>query len=171
MSNNSCSINQQEILYKNIAIAAIKQIKAEEAKKYKKDILHNTEMLLRRYHDIAESMKMAKYKFSVGNEELVIRSIMRSKATSAIMVNHIKVCMEQLEERFPQKAKIIDIMYLNIDYRDATWEDKIADIVDMSGKIFGTEVSESTITRWRKDMVSELAVILFGADGLRLFTM
>jgi hypothetical protein len=172
MNNDNCTrASSQEILYKNIAIAAIKHLKDEENKKYKKNILHNTEMLLRRYFDIADSMKTAKYKFAVGNEELIIRSIMRSRTTSAIMINHLKCCMEQLQQKYPQKAKIIHIMYFDENYRDATWEDKIADIVDMSVKLFGTEVSESTVTRWRKDMVSELSVILFGVDGLRLFTM
>jgi len=159
---------ETEVFYLNIAKQAIKEIRREEKDNQRKAALHNTKLLLKRYLDIRDSIKLAKCHFMVSEEEIILKSIFRSRAVSKLLLNHIDACMDSLESKHQGKAKILKLMYCNEQYRTLTYFEKIASIAEQSHNLVGVIASERTVERWISDMTVELSTILFGADGLRL---
>lgn len=163
--------NETEIFYKNIAKQAIREIRQEEKAKSKQEALHNTKILLKRYLDIKDSMKVIKCHYMIANEEIWLKSIFRSKAVSKLYLNHVDTCIEILEDKFKGKAKVIRLMYLTDEYRMLSHHERIMTISEQSMWLMGVMASDRTIERYLADMISELSVLLFGADGLRIWTI
>jgi hypothetical protein len=164
-------ITETEILYKNIAKAAIRELRKEEKEKQKKEVLHNTELLLNRYFDIKEAMGLARCRFKVADEEIWLKSIFRNKAISKFLINHFETCMDVLEEKYAGKARILRLMYMDLGYRGLSWQERILSISEQSEHLLGVIASERTVAKWRADMVRELSLLLFCADGLKLYTL
>lgn len=174
MSNTqkrTLSQNDTEIFYKNIAKHAIKELKREEKENQRKAILHNTELLIKKYFDIKDAIEDEDLAFYIDEEQIILSSVLRNKATARLLLEYVDMCIEKLKNKFPDKSKILDIMYFTPQHSHLTWDEKIYMIYEQSRHLFGTIVSERTITRWRTEMVDELALLLFKADGIKIWTL
>jgi len=159
---------------------AIKMYKEEQKKQQKKTVLRNTRVLLNHYNDLKNHYEHAKCQTSdiidikmedgrvsitsSKNEEIVIESIKRSRMVTLIMLKHIDASLALLRMKStdqPEKYEVINDLYIHP--IDTDWQERIFKV---SEKL---HISESTVRRWEKDMINELGVYLFGADGLRVF--
>lgn len=163
--------NDTEIFYKNIAKHAIRELKQEEKENQKKATLHNTELLLNKYFDIKDAIEDQDLAFFIDGEQIILSSVLRNKANARLLLEYVDMCIEKLKKKFPEKSKILEIMYFTPQHSHLSWTEKIYMIYEQSRYLFGEVVSERTITRWRKEMVDELSLSLFKADGIKIWTL
>ena len=158
-------MSELELVAREAAREVLAMYKEQEKQKQRKEILHNTNELLKRYLDIKDYLRTAKCHYIVNSEEIWLKSIFRSKATTRFLVSHVDTSIEILGAKHPDLTRIIKIIYTDEQCRNLSWEEKIANLaVDMC-------MSERNVARWRGRAVDELSIILFGADGLRLWTI
>lgn len=148
---------------------AIKAYDKEKEAEKRKGVLHNTRLLLRHYNDLTAHYEMAvddsekiKYSFDIDVRELdevYIKSIMKSKIKTMIIIAHIDMALEQLRKKYVQsgtveKYQAMEMVYLN----NKSYED------------VGEKLNCSTITarRWVNQAISDLSVFLFGIDGVKM---
>ncbi len=168
---------------------AVKMIKEEERKGKKKRAFQNTNLLLDHYLELKEFCENAIYESAphavddenkqlyeiideVTGEEISVRSIKRSREVTLIMLNHVETALETLKQKcecsdkdeMMDKYTVIDMLHLNPNLQELEWVDRLGTVCDELGK------SETTIRRWRSEMVSKLGIYLFGVEGLNLLT-
>ena len=176
MAKKTGTVNIQEIA-KAAAIEALKLQKNEERERIRKNRFHNTELLLKNYLGLVEHFKNSIEKASdimdvddlvdIGADDIIIQSIRRSRARSIVMISQLETCLEILRIRMAskiqdEKYEVIKLLYLNPELINKPWADRI--------QIVTTKIqcSEASVHRWKNDMISELSVLLFGVDGLKL---
>lgn len=176
MSKKAGMINVQEIA-KAAAIEALKLQKDDERQRLRKNRFHNTELLLKNYLSLAEHLKSSIDKTSdiidIGEltdndmDDIIIQSIMRSKMRTLIMICQLESSLEILRLRMnakgqSEKYSVIQKLYLDLGKNSIPWTDRLL--------VVATEVDcgESSVRRWRNEMITELSVLLFGVDGLKL---
>jgi len=160
--------NDTEVFYKNIALAAIKEYKEVEKRQYKKAIKHNTSALLNHYLDLKYFFVNTNHKCAAAGESMIIESVRRNKMTCRLLMVHINNCLKRLQEKFsytPVKYNVIHALYLDDEFGKIEWNERVYTIC------FELNISESTLKRYRNELESELSVILFGPEGLKLFTL
>lgn len=177
-SGSSKTVKQSSV--QEIATAAAKEAlrlqKKEERDRIRKSRYHNTELLLKHYLRLVDHRDSSKDKASdvlsaeevkeIG-DEVIIRSITRSRARTEVMINHIDTCLDILKERQEAKGQgdkyeVIWCLYMDPARRDLEWGKRIEAI---AGELY---CSPDSVRRWKNEMVQELSVLLFGVDGLQL---
>lgn len=172
---------QQAINIQEIATVAAKEAlrlqKVEERRYIKKNRFHNTELLLKNYLKLIDHRDTSKDKASdilspeeldeLGVDDIIIQSIMRSRARTAVMINQIETCMDILKARQEAKCQgekydVIWCLYMDKARRDIEWGKLIEVVAEEK------HCGESSVYRWKNEMVRELSVLLFGVDGLQL---
>lgn len=170
-------VNIQEIATA-AAIEALKLQKADERMRMRKSRFGNTELLLKNYLNLIEHFELSQdkaseedleaYNFEEADmEDVIIRAIRRSRIRTLIMVLQIEVCLEKLRTKMidmgqPEKYAVIEKLYLDPTKRLMPWLERV--------RIIAAEIpcSESSVNRWKNDMIRDLSVLIFGADGLPL---
>ena len=171
------TVNIQE-LARAAAIEALKLQKNEERMRIRKNRFHNTELLLKHYLGLVEHFEIAQdkaseedleaYNFEEADmEDIIIQSIRRSRIRTKIMILQIEICLETLRAKMidkgqPEKYAVIEKMYL----------DPVKSSIPLTERkqIIAAEIhcGETSVWKWRNEMINELSVLLFGVDGLRL---
>lgn len=165
---------------------AIKMIKEEERKDKKKRAFQNTNLLLEHYLELKDFSNNVVYESTfaidveqsqiyeiidqVTGEEISVKSLKRSKEVTLIMLNHVDCALETLKQKcecsnkddMMDKYTVIDMLHLNPALQELEWADRLGTVCDELGK------SETTIRRWRSEMVSKLGIYLFGVESLNL---
>jgi len=168
------------------AKTAIREFKADERKAKKKRAFQNTNLLLEHYYDLQGFTRSAVFHRSdtpyetdeagenlqkiieeVSGEEITVKSIKRSRELTMIMISHVDTALEQLRKkceanRTEDRYTVIDMLHLDPTLQELEWAERLKTVCDELDK------SESTVRRWRSEMVSQLGIYLFGLDGLKL---
>lgn len=171
------TVNVQEIATA-AAIEALKLQRNEERMRIRKNRFGNTELLLKHYlglvqhvensQDKASEEDLEAYNFEEADmEDVIIRAIRRSRIRTLIMVTQIDISLEQLKKKMinkgqPEKYVVIEKLYLDPTKSLMPWLERV--------RIVAAEIpcSESSVNRWKNDMIRDLSVSIFGADGLQL---
>ena len=160
------------------AIEALKLQKTEEREKIRKNKFHNTELLLKHYLGLIEHFENAQDKASedlieafsiedMDDEEVIIQAIRRSRIRTKVMIMQIEICLGVLREKMiakgqPEKYVVIEKLYL----------DPVKNLMSLTERkqIVAAEIhcGETSVWKWRNEMIDELSILLFGVDGLRL---
>lgn len=171
------TVNIQEIATA-AAIEALKLQKNDERMRIRKNRFHNTELLLKHYLALVEHFEIAQdkaseedmeaYNFEEADmDDIIIQAIRRSRIRTLIMVVQIEVCFGRLRTKMidkgqPEKYAVIEKMYL----------DPVKNSIPLTERkqIIATEIhcGETSVWKWRNEMIDELSVMLFGVDGMRL---
>jgi hypothetical protein len=180
MKNKNGYMNAQDIAVE-AAMEAIKRYKQDEKEKIKKTRMHNIGLLMTHYLDFVEHYDNIKHKASDIQEELqmeyeeeldfddiIIHSIKRSRLRTKIMIEQIETAvllterqMEQRNEK--EKIEALKRIYMDPAKKNIKFNQRIIIVAEEIGNCH-----EATIRRWNKEMLNELAVKLFGVDGLQL---
>lgn len=158
-------LSEIEVLAKEAAVQAIKDFRADEKKREKRAILHNTEILLKEYQELKYFFENCTESDMVCDEEIVVGSLRKDKVTTRLLYHHVNKCLHRLRQKEKEKIKVIDILYLEPHYIAWKWDDKINESMERC------KISQATAYRWKNDIISDLGVMLFGADGLRIWTI
>lgn len=107
-------------------------------------------------HDVEKDIMEFK---DIDDFELYIKSIMRSKARTLIMITHIDSTRQVLEEKLSKndevyKFKVIKSIY--IDEKPMTFEELAENY----------SCNPRTIRRWFNEIIRELSILLFGIGAL-----
>ncbi|CCO08264.1 hypothetical protein [Desulforamulus hydrothermalis] len=165
-------VNTHEIA-KIAAREALKEFKEEERQRVKRTRYQNTELLLKNYLSLLDHYENSKDKASDIMEldddmdEVIVKAIKKSRIRTAIMITQIETCLEILRLRMsakgqPEKYQVIKSLYLDKARRDMPYGELV--------KVVAEEIhcGEATVRRWKKEMITELSVLIFGVDGLKL---
>lgn len=176
--------NVQEIA-KTAAKEALRELKEEERQRIRRTRYHNTELLLKNYLSLLDHYENSKDKASdipdevlhfVFNpdtdldddmDEVIVKAIKRSRIRTAIMITQIETCLKILKLRMaskgqPEKYEVINSLYLDKARRDIERSELV--------KVVAQELNcgEKSVYRWKNEIVTELSILLFGVDGLKL---
>lgn len=177
MSKRLGTVNIQEVATA-AAIEALKLQKNEERMRIRKNRFGNTELLLKHYlglvqhfensQDKASEEDLEAYNFEEADmEDVIIRAIRRSRIRTLIMVTQIDICLGQLKAKMtnkgqPEKYVVLEKFYI----------DPAKSLMPLTERkiMIAAEIhcGETSVWKWRNEMISELSVLLFGVDGLRL---
>jgi hypothetical protein len=141
------------------AIEAVKYYVEFEKTTRKRAILHNTEEILKHYISFVDSVE------SIETEDMFIKSFTESKTVTEALLRHVNRCFDKLEERYPIQFNTLAYLYLDGELAKVEWCERI----EITAIKMNT--SESTVRRWRKEMVQELSALIFGAETLKLWTI
>ena len=164
MRNNT----DDQVFYKNIAMAAITEFKDREKRDKKRQVRHNTSILLNHYLDLKYFFNGTHYKCNMGGEPVILESVRKNKMACRFLMFHINGCIKRLEEKFdkqPEKFLAIKFLFLDDEMGKLDWQARMK----MTGERLN--ISESTLKRYRNEMESELSIMLFGPEGLKIFTL
>lgn len=177
MGKRSSTVNIQEIATA-AAVEALKIQKTEERERARKNKFRNTELLLKKYLSLIKHLELAQDKASdedlkalniedMDDEDVIVQAIRRGRIRTLIMVTQVEVSLIELREKMidkgqPEKYLVIDKLYLDPDKSLLPWTERV--------RIIATELrcSERSVYMWKNDMIEELSIMVFGADGLRL---
>jgi len=176
MSKKYGTVNVQEIALA-AATEALKLQKNDERMRIRKNRFHNTELLLKNYLGLVEHFSNSIDKASdimniddlvdIDMDDLVIQSIRRSRMRTIVMISHMETCLEALKIKMiikgqPERYEVIRKLYVEPNKNAMQWSDRL--------QIVATEINcgESSVRRWRNEMIEELSVLLYGVDGLKL---
>jgi hypothetical protein len=162
-------INIEETINK-AAKQAIREYDKEKKQEQRKNVFHNTRLLLKHYNDLKQHVdnaiddvtRLESDLIDLGDierDELYILSIKRSKSKTLIMIAHIDMAMEILRQKEIKLCSIEKYETLKMFYIDEVSYDDII-------RHFNCGVN--TPRRWINDMINELSILLFGIDGLKL---
>ncbi|ADK16690.1 helix-turn-helix domain-containing protein [Clostridium ljungdahlii] len=167
MKHNTVSIDET---IKRAAKEAIKEFDQEKKEEKRKNVFHNTKLLLEHYNDLVSHVNNAIDDVNkleqdlediddLDRDELYILSIKKSKSKTLIMIAHIDMAMEVLKKKqhkmcSPEKYRALELFYL----KEKTYEE-VAERLSC-GVV--------TARRWIREMTDELSIQLFGIDGLKL---
>lgn len=160
-------------------IATVKQEMNQEVvktRKYEKK-LHNTRLLLKNFRKFKkhsdqadftavsliddELLEMLDIDFEDKHDELYIKSILRTKERTAKMLNYIQKVLEfNVTYTIGNKTEHNRALTLKLIYVDGMTQSQVADKLG---------VDERSIRRYIEDGVSDVAPLMFGIDGIKLF--
>lgn len=167
-----------------VAHEVLKQFKEEEEKAETKTVFRNTRVLMSHYNELKAHCKGymddlcndETYKYGQLNydkviqelsEDVIIESILRTRARTYVMVKYIDTCLEVLQESMKnaniyEKYQVFKIFYLDIETCKLQRSEKKS--------IAATEliISERTAERYELDMIHEMSVLLFGIGASKL---
>jgi len=171
------TVNVQEIATA-AAIEALKLQKKDELERIKKNRFHNTELLLKNYLNLIEHFELSQDKASVEDleafdfdgadvDDIIIRSIRRSRIRTLVMVLQIEACLGRLRGKMADKGQLEKYVVIEKLYLDPV---KSSMPLTERKQIIAAEVhcGETSVWKWRNEMINELSVLLFGVDGIRL---
>ncbi|MBU5677894.1 hypothetical protein KQI88_15865 [Alkaliphilus sp. MSJ-5] len=147
---------------------AIKEFKIENQKQEKKQVYHNTRLLLRHYNDLQEHILDAVDNINqmecdidiheLNEDDLYILSIKQSKVKTLIMLAHIDVSLEKLKQKQIKLGTVEKYRALEMFYFQGKTYEQIQEEL---------HCGLGTPGRWVNQMVNQLSIYLFGIDGLK----
>lgn len=147
--------------------------------------LKNTNLLLKNYRNLVDHCEKAVHElaedildteedanvismfdewYDLKDDKTIIESILKSKIRTSIILKHITTCVDFYKYKainsndLELQRRVKVVQYLFLDPIPKTYEE-IADI---------EHISTVTVSRDRKKAISELAVLIFGIDGLEM---
>ncbi len=155
---------------------AINEFVAKEKADKKKQIFQNTNLLLEHYLDLKAYCDHATYKGYLEDEEdsltidgfeITIKSIRANREVTLIIISHVDTALSLLKDKckekdMGEKYKVIEFLHLDENQQAIPWSERISLVSD------DLCCGETTVRRWRNEMVKDLSVFLFGVDGLKL---
>lgn len=156
-----------EEIAKAAARETVAEIRAEEHRKKRGQILHNTRRLMENYNRMVQSVQEGIAELADMTDEPIdgleageaffVESILKSKTRSLVMLAHIDKCLQLLEaeeyrSNTPEKYLAYKYFYL-----DELSYESIAEIYGYSDR---------TARRWVSELNNILSVYLFGVDAL-----
>lgn len=171
------TVNIQEIATA-AAVEALKIQKTEERARKRKNRFHNTELLLKHYLGLVEHFENSQdtatedviEAFSIedlDDEDVTILAIRRSRIRTVVMIKQMESSLARLKSRMdikgqPEKYDVIRKLYLEPSKSLIQWSDRL--------QLVAAEIhcGESSVRRWRNEMIDELSILLFGVDALQL---
>ena len=168
--------SESEIIALAAAREAICEFVAKEKADRKKQIFQNTNLLLEHYLDLKAYGDNAIYQGYIGDEEdslcidgyeITIKSIKANREVTLIIISHIDMALSLLKKKcqvkdMGEKYKVIEFLHLDENQQAIPWSERISLVSD------DLCCGETTVRRWRNEMVKDLSVFLFGVDGLKL---
>lgn len=166
-------INTHEIA-RTAAREALREFKEEERQRVKRTRYQNTELLLKNYLSLLDHYENSKDKASdimdlddLDMDEVIVKAIKRSRIRTAIMITQIETCLEILKLRMsakgqPEKYQVIESLYLDKARRHIPFGELVKTVAEE------VHCGEATVRRWKNEMITELSVLIFGVDGLKL---
>ena len=165
--------NIDDIIKKTVA-ETLKEYDYKKKQELRKNVFHNTELLLKNYNSLTEHYKNAVDSISFENveenileivddiectDELFIKSIRRSKFRTLIMITHIDCSLKELKaemikKKLKEKYEVLDLLYL---------QEKGYDEIALR-----LHCSEMTARRWKNEMIQSLSIYLWGIDGAKI---
>lgn len=171
----------------------IEKINDERKQKMYDARKYNTELLLKNYRNfkkhISDSVysseqvkKLAKEKeeykidFDEPMDDTYIKSILKSKMTTGILLEQIDIflnyyqirCKNSKREEIRRRGRVIELLYIK-DLEDeemiSAGIEKAITFEDIADMLY---ISTKTVNRDRKAAIKELSVLLFGIEGLRI---
>lgn len=164
------AINIDETISRAVK-AAIKEYDKEQKAESRKNVFHNTKLLMKHYNDlkshidnaIADVTQLEDDKLELGEmyeeDELYILSIKKSKTKSIIMIAHIDTAMTTLYNQHRKKGTSEKYRALKSYYIDEKTYEEIAEQLNCG---------VNTPRRWINEMLNELGVYLFGVECIKL---
>jgi len=177
MGKRSGMVNIQEIATA-AAVEALKIQKNEEREKARKNRFRNTELLLKNYLSLIKHFELAQdkaseedletYNFEEADlEDITVQAIRRGRIRTLIMVTQVEVSLVALRKRMidkgqPEKYAVVEKLYLDPVKSLLPWKER--------NRLVAEELhcGETSVWKWKNDMIEELSIIIFGIDGLRL---
>lgn len=159
---------RMEKVAKAAAREAIEELRVEERKSQKSKIFQNTEALMKNYNRMVKSVNEGISELTDltedsieglddDNSNIFIKSIVRSKLRSLIMLAHIDKCMKLLENEEHEKETHERYLAFKYYYIDHMSHESIAEVLNCA---------ERTSRRWVSDLTKNMSVYLFGVDAL-----
>jgi len=160
------------------AVEALKIQKNEDRERARKNRFHNTELLLKKYLSLIKHLELAQdkasdedlkeYNFEESDmEDVIIYAIRRGRIRTLIMVMQVEVSLAELRTKMIDKGQIekyavIEKLYLDPVKSLMPWMER--------NKLVAAELrcGETSVWKWKNEMIEELSVMIFGVDGLRL---
>lgn len=167
-------VNLEEIISK-VTKEAIKEYNREQKEDQKKVVFHNTKLLLSHYNDLKNHVDNAIDDFNKLKEselrgsdyinmdrvqdELYILSIKKSKIKTLIMIAHIDMLMGVLKKKQEKSGNAYKYEILKNFYIDEMTYEEVQEKFNCG---------KNTPGRWMNEMITELSILLFGVDGLKM---
>lgn len=158
-----------EQLAKTAAIEAVKEYDKFIKKTNKVRTFQNTKKLMENYNRICQSVQEgisdladidnAEELEGLTEEDIFIKSILKSKLRSIVMIAHIDKCLKLLEEeecRNNTHEKYLAFKYF---YLDGMKQENIPQILNCTDR---------TIRRWITELTNIMGIYLFGSDAIML---
>lgn len=170
MLMNVKQINIDETINKAVKVA-IKEYDKEKKAESRRNVFHNTKLLMKHYNDlkshvdnaISDVTQLEDEKLDLGDmydeDELYISSIKKSKTKSLIMIAHIDLAMETLYKQHKRKGTLEKYRALEDFYFHEKTYEKIAEQLNCG---------VNTPRRWINELLNELGVYLFGIECIKL---
>ena len=165
--------NIDDVIKKTVA-ETLKEYDYKKKQDLRKNVFHNTELLLKNYNSLTEHYKKAVDSIDTENiedniveivddieceDEIFIKSIRRSKFRTLIMITHIDCSLQELKAAMSKKNQSEKYAVLDLHFLQETNFDEIA---------LRLHCSEMTVRRWKNEMINELSTYLWGIDGTKL---
>lgn len=171
----------------------IEKINDERKQKMYDARKYNTELLLKNYRNFKKHIndsvysseqvkKLAKEKeeykidFDEPMDDTYIKSILKSKMTTGILLEQIDIflnyyqirCKNSKREEIRRRGRVIELLYIK-DLEDeemiSAGIEKAITFEDIADMLY---ISTKTVNRDRKAAIKELSVLFFGIEGLRI---
>lgn len=157
-------VDIDETINKAVKVA-IREYDKEKKAEIRKNVFHNTKLLMKHYNDlkshienaISEVTELEENMDDICEDEIYILSIKRSKAKSLIMIAHID--------------ESLNLLYKN-EVKNGTVEKYLAlKKYFIEGKTFECVAEELncgiiTARRWVNEMLNQLGIYLFGIESI-----
>lgn len=151
------------------AKAAIKELRAEEAKEKKKNKYHDTFGLMRCYRDatfhvenaISEGTQLELEGMTEEQRGTYLRSVRKTRFRTMLMTANIDKAIDEMARR--RKAADREIEYVVFDMyfmQGMTYEQ----IIEQVEKDTGERLGKNTPRRWVTGIVNEMSVLLWGLE-------
>lgn len=163
-------INIDKTIEKAVKVA-IKEYDKEKKAESRKNVFHNTKLLMKHYNDlkshvdnaISDVNQLEEDKLELGDlydeDELYIASIKKSKTKSLIMIAHIDAAMETLYKQHKRKGTLEKYQAFTNYYIDEKTYEEISEQLNCG---------VNTPRRWINELLNELGVYLFGVECIKL---
>jgi hypothetical protein len=155
---------------KESARQAIKEYDKEKKQEQRKNVFHNTRLLLKHYNDLRQHVENAIDDVrqletdlidlgDIERDELYILSIKRSKSKTLIMIAHIDMAMEILKQKQIKLCSLEKSDALRMFYIEKMTYEEISEKLNCG---------VNTSRRWVNEMLIELSILLFGIEGIKI---
>ena len=159
-----------EQLISRVVEQTISKYMKDRKKDEKKSILYNTETILRNYLQLQyfynNTTEEHEIVIDCDNEEkeaIVIRSILRNKLATKILIEHVDRNIARLN--LENDCLVLKVLYLDAEYEHKTHAEKL-EVLNVE---FGIDRSEAY--KQKNRLIEILGVRLFGIEGLKMWTV
>lgn len=154
----------QDNIINRIAKEILKQYEKDKQDKYKKQILHNTKLLMKNYialkdhvESVNDDIEDLEFKVGLEDREVLILSVARSKIRTIKMLAYIDSALDILERKFWEKGESHKFRAFEMYYLDGCSNEEIC-------KTLGCGINSPK--RWSDTVMKELGPHIWGVESL-----